>query len=215
MNLTQYRIPKKIKIGGLTYTIEFPHVFYEDTDYLGLHSYDELTIKLGLYHHGIQVNRQILHSTFLHEVTHAIDQVYCARTIDNEPNIDRLANGLYQVILQNNLHLKDKKIPKRLKIGGYDVKVLYPFEFIDFERSAAFRPTTLHIKIERKDVIELAQMDLIGGILMMICENMNIRLGHAGRGEERVLDEFAFSHFQQGLYQVLVDNNIEHVIRGR
>jgi len=215
MNLSQYRIPKKLKVGGLTYRIEFPHLFVENTGYLGLHILDDLVIRLGLFHNGIQINQQVLYATFIHEMLHAIDHIYCARSIDNEDIIDRLANGLYQVIVENKLQLKGDKLPKKLKILGFDVKVMYPFEFKDTDSSAFLSMSILDMKIEKKECIELAQLEMLGGIVALICDSMCIRLGGIEKGGEEITDPNAFLHLQQGLYQVMIDNDIEYIIRGK
>ena len=50
-----------------------------------------------------------METTFWHEVLHQIDRVYAAKDILDEGTIERLAQGLYQVLLQLGCHIIREK----------------------------------------------------------------------------------------------------------
>jgi hypothetical protein len=103
------RIPKTLKIGGRIYKITIPFVFTDAHRCLyGLHDPAKQTIKMTeLDEFGVKRHQQSIDHTFLHEILHAIDNVYIGGKIgmyeDGEHIIDQLAEGLLQVIRDNKL----------------------------------------------------------------------------------------------------------------
>ena len=93
------KIPKKIKICGLDYTIELSDKLVEDDNASGQHIPTKLKIKLhvGNYH------PQKIEQTFWHEILHAINTNYCGQKELTEEQVDTFANGFYQVLKDNNL----------------------------------------------------------------------------------------------------------------
>jgi len=206
----KYRIPKKLRVGGFDYTVVFPYVFNENTDYLGLHDWDDLEIRVASKHHGMEVDVQRIHETMFHEMLHGVSKVYCDGEVDSEDIISTLSCGLYQVIKDNKtLTIAGKiNIPKKLRIGPFDIKVSYPFGFRDTNNSCSFRTTKLEFCIDKKTQIEFALLDLLFSILYAICDNTGIE-------NERDITHLQIQQLGNGLFQVLKDNPIEYMIRGK
>ena len=102
------KIPKKIKIGAHDVTIKFPHKFQERQDAFGFFNIGTNEIFItDVDSSGNPCSDTHIASTFLHEVLHVINRVYCcSRLGDNtseEDMVEGLAQGLLQVIRDNNL----------------------------------------------------------------------------------------------------------------
>lgn len=82
------KIPKKLKVGGITYEITFNPK--EHTSYLDREA-NIINLNPRLSHEQIRI-------ALFHEILHAIN---CA--ITDEVLIEGLANGLHQVLHDNNL----------------------------------------------------------------------------------------------------------------
>ncbi len=86
------KIPKKVKIGGLTYTVKVTQNISLGVRYSGEVIYSDLQINLR--------PSQRIERDFLHEVIHAIyDNLGISEHDDIE--IDRLAGALYALIVDN------------------------------------------------------------------------------------------------------------------
>jgi hypothetical protein len=211
MKNSEYRIPKKIKIGGFYYNVVFPYVFDENTDYLGLHDTEDLEIRITKYHHGLEVKVQRVHETVIHELLHGLSHVYCETdVVDSESIISRLSCGLYQVLRDNkNFTVYGKlNMPKTLRIGPFDIKVIYPFEFKDTNNNCSYRTTVLEFRVDNRKRLEYAMVDLITGILYTICDNVCIE-------EDQDINATQIRQLSTGLYQMLRDNKIEYMVRGK
>jgi len=123
------KIPKKLKIGGFIYAIEFPYFFRESSEMVGLHSFDELRIKLSDVDHLERMSDQKIVATLLHEIVHAIDHVYWNQQLMSEEAIDTVARGVFQVIKSNKFEVD--KIPKKINVLGFDYNISYPYVFDD------------------------------------------------------------------------------------
>ena len=106
------KIPNKLKVGGRDYEVIYPHHFDSTSDVqIGYHDPFLQKIKLAdVYASGEKFHPQTLLHTLLHEILHSIDHVYCNSRIlgtkDGEEIIDQLAEGLLQVIRDNNLDFR-------------------------------------------------------------------------------------------------------------
>lgn len=83
------RIPTKLKIGGLTWTIEIVEKI-DNRDALGITDPEDLTIKIQ------KANVSVMQQTLIHEILHAINYQK-----DHE-EIEYLSQALYQVINDND-----------------------------------------------------------------------------------------------------------------
>jgi hypothetical protein len=109
------KIPKTLKIGGRDYEILSPHIFKDAPRTLyGLHDPGTQTIKLAQKDEfGVDRHPQGIKHTFMHEMIHAIDNVYFGGKLTawecGENAVDQLAEGLLQVIQDNGLDFRKEK----------------------------------------------------------------------------------------------------------
>ncbi len=98
------KIPDKIKVGGHEYKVIKGHSFKERADCDGQTDHGDCEIRLS----GMMDNRTTCLSrqgaTFCHELIHAIDHTFNGRKLDEE-TVDRLGEGLYQVLKDNEIQL--------------------------------------------------------------------------------------------------------------
>lgn len=93
-------IPTKIKIGIYIYKIIRDYDFKNKTTW-GETNFKDLTIKLAKKLRG-----KVLEQTFLHEVRHIIANIYNgieANTAEDEKENERMSQGWYQVLEENNM----------------------------------------------------------------------------------------------------------------
>ena len=91
-------IPNKVKIGSIIYDIDLVDCDNSEFSELKLFgSIDHIKNKITIVK---SLNKQRTWQTLFHEVLHAIDFDY--QTNLSEENLTRLANGFYQVLIDNN-----------------------------------------------------------------------------------------------------------------
>ena len=105
------KIPETVKIGGRIYEVMYPYKFEDSPQVLnGLHDGARQTIKISAIDaHGAERCGQAIQHTFLHEILHAISMVYGGGLNSNEDCeniIDQMAEGLLQVIKDNDLDFR-------------------------------------------------------------------------------------------------------------
>lgn len=97
------KIPQKVNIGGIIYKVKLisgtPKNDLQERNYLGRidHCKCEITLEKD-------ADKQVIESTFIHEIAHGLE--YKFKMEIAEDDIDRIANGFYQVLKENNF-LKD------------------------------------------------------------------------------------------------------------
>ena len=103
------KIPKSIKVGGKVYMVKFPYEFRETEILCGQSCHDINEIRVS----GISPSshkpraRENVEEVFIHELLHSVDCVYNALKLSkDEEQLDRLAQGLYQVLKDADM-LKD------------------------------------------------------------------------------------------------------------
>ena len=100
------RIPKQLKIGGHIYDIDYPYIFKEREDIFGRTNFSRNSIMISdCDGAGNECSKSHTERVFWHEVIHAVDIIYCCDGIgdktDKESMIEGLAQGLYQVLVDN------------------------------------------------------------------------------------------------------------------
>lgn len=103
------KIPNKLKIGGRIYKVFYPHKFKDSlAPHYGLHDAGGQTIKIAKKDEfGENRNKESIYHTFLHEVIHAIDNVYNGGRLSawekGEETIDSIAEGIMQILLSGDI----------------------------------------------------------------------------------------------------------------
>lgn len=111
------KIPKSLKIGGRTYSVRFPYKFKDSHVVMyGLHDAGAQKILLSdRDEHANLRNKDSIFQAFLHELLHAVDNVYNGGRLSSwdkgEETIDQIAEGLIQVIRDNDLDFRDRGKP--------------------------------------------------------------------------------------------------------
>ena len=91
-------IPNKLRVCGVDYTINICNVKDMTPGCSGIHNSDISEIRILGDSMSVQRQQQI----FFHELMHAIDVTYNNNKL-TEDQVDVLANGIYQVLSDNNL----------------------------------------------------------------------------------------------------------------
>jgi hypothetical protein len=108
------KLPAEVKIGGREYKITFPYLFQDNAQVLyGLHDPGMLSIRISeVDESGNKRTDFALLQTFLHELIHAVDYVYnqgaLTRSDNGERTIDQLAEGLLQVLRDNEINFSNQ-----------------------------------------------------------------------------------------------------------
>ena len=95
------KIPKTVKVGGTVFKVIYPYAFREGSDDRGQVYWDSCEIRVQKAE-----DPQVEEQTFMHELLHAIQATYNGDVL--EDNItERMAQGLYQVIKDNDFLCQD------------------------------------------------------------------------------------------------------------
>jgi hypothetical protein len=106
--------PKTFKLGGHTYKVLHPYVFEEVDGLTGQNSCERRLIKVRNTTEGGATQAETHQfRVFMHEVVHAIDQIFCMDSIGSECNkealLDGISEGLTQFLLENDLWKEPKE----------------------------------------------------------------------------------------------------------
>uniref|UniRef100_A0A6H2A2S1 Phage protein n=1 Tax=viral metagenome TaxID=1070528 RepID=A0A6H2A2S1_9ZZZZ len=93
--MLKVKLPKQIKIGGFTYKVKLNKL----TD---AHLKDQMRFGEHIYHiRSLLIDSTLsdeqTSATFIHEVCHAIDSIYCNSRL-SEDDIKGMAGGIHQVL---------------------------------------------------------------------------------------------------------------------
>ena len=94
------KIPDKIKVAGHTYKVVWDDGKLSNEGFAGLACHNELIIYLCKIYRGEKLAKSIIEEIVLHEIIHTIDVNYNNHSLD-EKTVDRLSEGLYQVLHDN------------------------------------------------------------------------------------------------------------------
>jgi len=211
-------MPKKAKVGGLVYDIVYPYIFTENTMLVGLNELFATRIKISEYYNNMRRPKARIYETLVHELLHAIDNVYCNGVL-SEAQITSLSSGWYSVIAENDLMLdKAGKMPKFVKVCGFQYKVEYPYTFTEEETWIA--SSSLHEQL----LIRISNSDIDGIVHghTYIKQNLVHQLTAAISSIKQVdtkdrngddVWNTMFMPMSCGIYQVIVDNKLDRLIR--
>ena len=94
------KIPDKIKVAGHTYKVIWDDEKLSNEGFTGLACHNELIIYLCKIYRGEKLAKSVIEETLLHEILHTVDVNYNNHAL-NEDTIDRLSEGLHQVLKDN------------------------------------------------------------------------------------------------------------------
>ena len=209
----KFIMPKTVKIGGIVHNVIFPYNFPDSPEEVGHYCFATALIKIADTYKDKPRAKSSIHQTLLHEIIHGIDAIYCDFSIDPDPNIDRFATGWYDILINNNLYLnKDHYFPKKIKIGGYVYNIVYPYEIVDSRNMYAvdFEGKVIKIYGENGTSPHAERQSFIASILHIIRHSFSIDEPFNGNGNG---NSVLFNNLASGFHQVLVDNDIEKVIK--
>lgn len=110
----EMKLPETVKVGGHQYSVKFPYCFKERTDFNGQCDFDLSEIRVsevdGL---GNTRTGSTILVTFIHELLHAVDNVYSYQLFDEdtkkrETKIEMLAQGITQVLIDNRYFVEQE-----------------------------------------------------------------------------------------------------------
>ena len=213
IDLKYYRVPKTVKIGGFKYEVIFPYIFKETSEYMGLHCTEDLKIFLTPYVSMEEIaTRARVHEALLHEIIHGIDAVYFEDDMEHG-DVYSLSNLFHQILHDNDLNLKDtsKPLPKKIKILGtvYDV-LLHKFDELETNSSVSEDASLLRIS---NDITNLSYQRSLLVFCITASVFCKLRLFDpeiVKRAEEH---RNKYRIFARAMYQVVVDNDLEKVMR--
>lgn len=201
------KIPKKIRVGGIDYTITLKNKFLDDDEHWGICKNDLAEIVLVTDNNGEKIAGCTLLSNLFHEICHAIDRVYCGQTM-SEANIEKISTFWFQVLSDNYFFIKKPDFPDKIRIFGmgYNVITNYKFDCVNSKPDVGLMVATLEIRCSEDDVCkEVLKRDLITCITKHLVDN--------GLFSDEEKEEFKIESFCSGLYQVLKDTNLNNLIR--
>lgn len=212
------RMPKQLKIGGFKYDVIYPYVFANEPTFVGLHEGDQRTIKIAKVFMSIPRSWPKIMESLLHEVIHAIDHTYCSKVMtENETNV--FSNHIFALLQDNDLQIHKTKLPETVKIGGFTYAVVHPYEYADGEDySCSSDNEQLMFRMASKNGLgdTYASEVLFSNMLYLIfCAFSEISCVPRGfsLGQELGSGGMFFQNFVNGLYQVMVDNDLEKILK--
>ena len=94
------KIPDKIKVAGHEYKIIWDDKYLTNEGYVGLSIHNQLLIYMCKRYRGKKLSKTVIEETLLHEILHCVDTMYNNHSLGEE-TVDRLSEGLYQVLRDN------------------------------------------------------------------------------------------------------------------
>ncbi|MBU0963287.1 MAG: hypothetical protein KKD48_05265 [Nanoarchaeota archaeon] len=202
------KIPKKIRVGGIDYTITLKNKFLDDDEHWGVCKNDLAEIVLITDNDGEKIAGCTLLSNLFYELCHAIDRVYCGQTM-SEANIEKISTFWFQMLSDNYFFIENRTFPDKIRIIGmnYDVITNYKFDCVNSKPDIGIRIGTLEIRCSGDEDVnkEVLKRDLIMCITKQLVGN--------GLFSDEEKEEFRMESFCSGLYQVLKDTKLNNLIK--
>jgi hypothetical protein len=204
--------PEKIKIGGVNHEIQYCDKFSLGSSSVGIYNKAKLSIRILLGDKDSERSLNRIHETLLHEILHGIDNIYIDSFIpEGQGIIERLSVGLYSVLTTEDLKLTNPILPKTIRINNINYKIICPYVFMDEPSSDKLIVSAINYEgglIYFNDKEEdgtrypasAIKSELLSCIIYVILRDYCI-------SDEVFGDKYRC--FINGLYQVLVDNNLD------
>jgi len=221
---SRFGIPKKIKIGGHIYDVEMDDRFEdidEDVNAQIMYEFSKIQIPVSTSREKKR-NTVRIYKSLLHELCHGIDAIYTGNSIElldsYEETIEKIDTGWMQVLSDNRLFLKEEyKLPKSVRIGGIEYKVDYPYKYnevMDVACSFDYATSTIKLSDSMNGILRASsviKVNFLAIVFNIICMNYKITFDMGTMEEEKTIR----TSFVNGLYQVLVDNDLEKLFYSR
>jgi len=204
--MKKFAIPKKIRIGGFDYIIEYPFEF-DTNDYFGKTSFYNTVIKLANKTKGYKLKKSIIIETLVHELVHAIDMVYLGAVLEEE-DVERLSKILVMFFKHSDFSLLDDTIPTKLCIMNEEIEVINDYEFEDSDNSYQLNPLLGEFLINT----EGQTIPRVKHGILELCINRMINVLYIDN--EELSEENKLHAFTSGIFQVFSDNpKVEMLIK--
>lgn len=206
----QLSIPDKLTIGGIEYSIQRKSKFKDDCSRnWGFHSSYRAEILILDEQDGERLATCTILHTFLHELIHAIDNMYCGN-IFSEEQVNKLEDLLFALLSDNELYIGEDRFPDKIRIIGRDYEVIKDYVFEIYKEgspSVSLSTDDLKIRCTRKQDApnyEVHKFNLLVVLTSHICNSFFT---------EEELEKIPFHPFCSGFYQVLKNSNLNKIIR--
>jgi len=201
------KLPKSIKVGGIYYDVYEKEIgFVDDNTLAGIHKGCSSEIKVDT----TRATQKVL-ETFIHEIVHATDFTCLGYDLEEE-HVELLTKNFIQVFVDNNLQLNNDnaKLPKKIRIGPYEYKVVFPYIFKDMPGVTAFSVIheNLAIFLSDREGEDIYKKDYIKFNLFTAIYIVIINLY---RSETGISVDFKIA--SSALFQVFRDNKLEEFIK--
>lgn len=208
------KLPDTVKVGGIDYTVIYPYEFIDSQDLNGQHSGCEGWIKVDnsrMFSHGIRDEQMVLH-TFLHELLHAVDFVYCGTSF-SESQIEMLTRAFFQVLVDNRLYLGEYgKMPKKVKVCGVEFTVVSGYKYVDNTDATShcdFDKMIIYVGAEGRGETFCEQFQKMAFLSSLIHAMLFMYM--SGSEFSSMTESFNSRSFASGIYQTFRDNKIEEL----
>jgi hypothetical protein len=198
--------PKKVKVGSITYDIIFPSDFPAAPSYRGFHK-----AHCGIIEICDTNNYKANWKIFMHELTHAIDFIYCDRFF-NEFEIELISNFIISLAIDNRFLFNTKKIPKSVRVFGISYDIVENYSFPELENTAAYvdhQNSTIYLADSKKEGFsdEFTKLQF----LYCVVELLPYNIFRSYR--ENFSEDFPIAQFSNGLIEVFNNFDFEKALK--
>lgn len=201
-------LPEIVYVGAVPYKVIFPFKFdVNPYDYIGLHCPYIAEIRISdISVGGRPICEQTLKETFLHEIVHAVDSIYCGGILE-EDTVAKTSFNLFQILCENDF----TKDLDKVKIGAFIFNIKTDCVFSDNDILTHWCSMIDTIKIvESVDGIKInpifTRMMVFTTVMRVAYDLNKIDLPELNEEMDKreVLHKILFS----GLYDTLSKNNL-------
>ena len=196
-------LPKSVKVGDFTYTVNPNDDFTQGAEVYAAVSDARLEIRIGIEPSTSPLR---VRAALLHELVHAVVSVYGGDEDLDEPLLAALSSGLFQVLRDNprvtGFILEAGVLPGQVTVGGLQYTVSPDQEFTQGAGVyVAVNQGSLNIRISTREPIaaERVRWALLHALVQAVADVYGPRLPLEERWELALAS---------GLFQVLVDNPV-------
>ena len=209
-------LPKKLNVGPIIYDVLFPYNSSEDSSFVGLHEPLQSRIKIANVFENTKLSVPNIHQTFLHEIFHAIDHIYCGDTINSFNNsddiIEQLSKGWYQVLYENRI-FTIKSLPKTIRMAGMGYKITTGYKFEDhMDASYWIRKLQNEICLGKGNSDYKFGEQYIFQMFIFTIHQLVWDIYYSDNKEDKLDRNIGYS-FSNGILQVFRDNKIEQMLK--